>query len=318
VAEQEAGIIHDEPTVHILATVRNPALRPAALLVFKTLRTAFPNLLIKVYGNALAGASNEQVADAATSVEALYVRMPPQAHDEWIQRLIETETQPFLICDTDMVFWRDMEGLLFPPETMSGRFEPEFHEEWTNSIHAERLHTCLMYLNPAGLRARMAHYLTQHVPSVFPRASVEFIRQHFVPRLGQPPLFYDSMAGAWHAFQGEPFGELQNSAFDHLSCGTYVDVIGQTEGLRDLGAFHAAVYDNLALAHGLRVKQQEWYEERGRGPLWWQRSVARLANESEPQELVTGGGGASVPASRLFCSPPGSSVASPHQSQSKE
>jgi hypothetical protein len=91
-----------KPTVHILATVRNPALRPAALLVFQTLRTAFPNLLVKVYGNALAGESNELVADAAAKVEALYVRMPPQAHDEWIQRLIETETQPFLICDTDI------------------------------------------------------------------------------------------------------------------------------------------------------------------------------------------------------------------------
>lgn len=262
-----------KPVVHILATVRNPALREAALLVFRTIRVAFPTWEIRVYGNALAGQSNDQVAEAAAKAGALYMRMPPTAHDEWILRLLETSTEPFLICDTDMVFWENMEDRLHAPELISGRYEPGFNEEWTQSWHAERLHTCLMYLNPAGLRAATRHYLTKHVPSVFPKASVEFYRQHFVPRLGQLPLFYDTMAGVWHALSGEPFGELQNSCFEHLNCGSYVDEIGKTTGLKDLEAFHRAVYADVNLARGLRVKQQEWYEEHGNGPAWWQRQA---------------------------------------------
>lgn len=264
------------PVVHILATVRNPRLRAGTLLVFKTLRTGFPTWNVRVYGNGLAGESNELVANAAAEAGAFYVRMPPITHDEWINNLLLVEGQPFLVCDTDMVFWRNMEEVLHPPQIMSGRYEPEFQEEWTNSLHVERLHTCLMYLNPQGFRAAQAEYLTRHVPIVFPQARIELVRQHFVPRLGQLPMFYDTMAGAWHALQGEPFGELQNSAFEHLHCATYADEIGKCDSLRDMAAMHQAVYDNLGLAHGLRQKQAQWYEERGYGPRWWQRAPGQL------------------------------------------
>lgn len=269
------------PTLNILATVRNPALLPAALLVFKTLRTGFPTWNIRVWGNGLAGGSNAAVMQATHAVGGQYIHIQSVSHDEWIERLIQTESHPFAICDTDMVFWEELESVLPTPELISGRFEPGFDEPLTGCWHVERLHTCLMLLNPQAIRAATRDWMARHVPSVFPNAETQFIRQHFVPRINATPLFYDSMAGLWQACKGGPFGEIQNARFEHLHCGTYADVMSGCDALKDLQAFHSAVYADTEMARGLRLKQQEWYEERGCGPFWWQRAPGQIIKEEE-------------------------------------
>ena len=261
-------------TINILATVRNPALLDAALLVFKTLRTGFPTWPVRVFGNGLTGDALDQMANAATSNGCEFVWIPQTTHDAWIETLIETQGQPFGICDTDMIFWHNMESLLSVPEHFSGRFEPGFNEEWTGCWHVERLHTCLMLLNPQTIRAWTRHWMTQHVPSVFPAAETQFIRQHFVPQRGGKPLFYDSTAGLWQAGIGTPFTPEQDAGFEHLHCGTYADVIGKHLSVDNFAANQRAICANPELARGLKHQQDFYYQEQGNGPRWWQ-SVTR-------------------------------------------
>lgn len=244
--------------VHILATCRKPELLPAALLVFKTLRLGFPLPPVVVYGNGLTASAAGEVQQAAAAAKASFNWIRPTAHDVWLEHLIATQNNPFWICDTDLVF---LGGIPEPAAGtwLSGRFEPGFNEEWTRCWHAERLHTCLLYLDPVHLRAVMRSWLHQHVPPIFSHAGAEFVRQHFVPRYGQTPMFYDTAAGLYAAFGGTPFDAETDAAFEHLHCGTYSDLIGQCESLKDLPAVHSAVLADPAAARGLRVQQEKYY-----------------------------------------------------------
>jgi hypothetical protein len=246
-----------KPGVHILAHVRKPELLPAALLVFRTLRTGFPESHVMVWGNALAGTAAQAVEHAARGAGAEFRNLPlPGKHDGWVEDLIQTGLEPFWICDTDIIFWEAVEDWRAP--TFMGRLEPEFDEEWTKTRHMERLHSSLMYINPAAVRAEMRRFMAK-IPAPFGHtARFPFVQQHFVPLRGQQPLFYDTCAGMWHAFEGQPFTEQQNRAYEHLHCATYADLI-ELEGLQDA---HAAIYSNPTLARGMRETQDAYYNRR--------------------------------------------------------
>ncbi len=247
--------------VHILATCRNPALLGATTLVFRTLRTGFPSAEVVVYGNGLAREHAAVVQEEAAKCDAAFNWIRPTAHDVWLEHLVQTQPGPFWICDTDLVYFQPV-----PPPApgvwLSGRYEPSFAEEWTASLHVERLHTCLLYLDPQLLRAKMRAWQSRHVPAIFGHAETHFIRQHFVPVAGRAPHFMDTAAGLYHAFGGAPFDPAANECFEHLHCGTYSDLIGRCASLGDLGAVHAAVVADVQQARGLREAQEKYYVTR--------------------------------------------------------
>lgn len=254
-------------TVHILATVRKPELLDAALLVFATLRVGFPEATVKVWGNGLKPFHQELLRQAATSVSVEFRNLEPTAHDAWIEALIQESLDPFWICDTDVVFWGPMAraGLEKGSDlVMAGRWEPEFDEEWTGTRHMERLHTAVMWLNPSALRSGMWEWMAR-IPKPW-RNSAQFalVRQQFVPLLNGPTLFYDTLAGMYHALKPQggcvAFEEEQDGAFDHLHCATYADQV-KLNGV-DLQAAHSAIYQDPSRARGMRVKQNEYYQKR--------------------------------------------------------
>lgn len=253
------------PTVYILATVRNPALLDAALLVFKTLRTGFPTAHVFVCGNGLEVFAAQEVKHAADRIGAAFNNHPRLFHDRFIEDLLLAGSGPFWVCDTDMVFfgkvedWFDQEKA----EPMAGRFEPEFLEEWTKSCHVERLHTCLMWLNAPVIRQGMRSWMGGF-PGMFAQAQMNLVREQFIPVRGQEPLFYDTCAGLYHALGGREFTAEQNDAFEHLHCGTYSDQI-KVPGLKDLAEVHKAVFANPSLARGLFLRQSKYYQSRKRG-----------------------------------------------------
>lgn len=253
-------------TIHILATVRKPDLLPAALLVFKTLRTGFPSSPAIVWGNALDSDAARALQAAAEGVGARFINLPATSHDAWIESLVGKLNEPFWICDTDVVFVQRMAepaaGTLF-----AGRYEPEFNEEFTETIHVARLHTAVMWIDPANLRCAIRTWQAR-IPEPW-RSSAQFalVRQHFIPVLSEThgPLFYDTMAGLWQAGMGEAFTEEQNAAFEHLHCSTYVDeVIKGAPSLQDLQSVHKMIYANPQLARGLRLEQDLYYKSRAK------------------------------------------------------
>ncbi len=252
-----------KPALHILATVRNAELLKAALLVFCTLRVGFPSNPVWVWGNALDHESAQAVQAACAAAGAQFRNCPATSHDAWIEQFIGKFNEPFWICDTDVVFFAPMQPPRIGSRLFSGRYEPEFNEEFTDTIHVERLHTAVMWFNPVPLRNFIRTWQAK-IPNPW-RASAQFtlIRQNFVPVFDGPTKFYDTTAGLFHAFEGTPFNDDQNGAFEHLHCATYADeVVKGAPSLKDLQSVHEMIYANPALARGLNQQQTAYYTSR--------------------------------------------------------
>lgn len=249
-----------QPSVHVLATCLNLSLLDNTIMVFRTLRTGFPTAKVWVWGNKLGVVESASVEAACKDVGAAYTPLHTRiAHDVWIEGLLDAAKEGFWVCDTDMVFWGAVEG--FAAGRMAGRLEPAFVEPWSKTHKAERLHTCLLWLDAPAIRAAVKEWLLQWHPVGFPFfPEVQLVRQTFVPQgSGKPPLFYDTCAGLWQAIGGTAFTEAQNAAFGHLHCGTYADRIERA--LPGIGEVHRAVWPNLEAARGLRTQQQQFYAD---------------------------------------------------------
>ena len=251
--------------VHILATVRRAELLPAARLVFHTLRTGFPSEPVCVWGIALDAASAAVLAADTAAVGGKFQNLPATAHDAWIETLVNKLTDPFWVCDTDVVFFDRMtapKGAVF-----AGRYEPAFDEEFTDTVHMERLHTAVMYLNPERVRMAVREWMAKIPEPWRNSATFPLFRQNFVPVLRdgvkQKTLFYDTLAGLHQAVGGTAFTPAQDAAFEHLHCATYAQEAARgAASLKDLPAVHAAVYADPATARGLKLAQDHYYHNR--------------------------------------------------------
>ena len=247
-------------TVHILATCR-PKTLPAALLVFRTLRTGFPTASVTVWGNDLRVDDERIVKECCAKSGCEFIGLETEvSHDSWIEQLLHAATEPFWVCDTDMVFFKSVEG--FGSGLIAGRFEPAFVEPWTKTHKADRLHTSLLWFNTMLLRSAMISWIRKWHPQGFPFApDTQFIRQCYVPQgAGKPPMFYDTCAGLYQALGGTHFTDEQNAAFEHLHCGVYADKI--SVALPGIQEVHTSVFIDGSNAAGLSKAQNEFYRER--------------------------------------------------------
>lgn len=258
--------------LHILATVRKPELMRAATLVFQTLRVGFPDADVVVWGNALTYQAMAHLSRFAEAVGGRLQNLPPTSHDRWIESLLQSQTEGFWICDTDVVFTADLESRTrtrTTTSTMMGRFEPEFLEEWTGTRHMARLHTAVMWLDAPRLRGKIREWMCRIPMPWRNTAEFDLVRQHFVPLARaatalrargdrRETLFYDSCAGLWHALGGRAFKDEENACFEHLHCATYVDCMNH-EGLQ---AFHQRAYANPKSIAGAQIEQEKYYAQR--------------------------------------------------------
>lgn len=248
---------------HILITVLDESRVDAATLVFRTLRAGFPtaDVFVDLNGEMLFGCALNIMEVARESGVKHVNPIRGRSHGEWIEGLIATRHEPFWICDGDVIFfdrvehwldhWKDGSALF------AGRYEPDFMEPWTKTVHVARLHPSLMWINPVPLRTAMRGWPGK--PEFFDSVQKELIQWHWVPR-NFSLQFYDTMAGLWQAgLGGVPFAtDEQNAAFEHLFCGSYAHLTPLSGDLSDV---HRAIIANPMAAKGLWFEQQRWYAE---------------------------------------------------------
>lgn len=178
--------------------------------------------------------------------------IPPVAHGEWIEMLMVSEREPFWICDTDMVFFDKVEDWKFDG-LFAGRYEPQFFEPWTQTVHMARLHPSLMWFNPVPLRTEIRAWPGKN--GFFDTVESGLFRWHWVPEWGKPLRFYDTCSGLHHAFKGIAFTDEQEQCFAHLMCGSYGHLIKSHKNIA-MECFH-----NPEMARPLLAYQKEWYQE---------------------------------------------------------
>lgn len=243
-------------TVYIKATVRRAELIDNATLVFKTLRVGFPDQRVVVLADAV------HVRHAAT-VAGCDVVSDDGTHDAWIASLIEAGEEPFWICDPDVIFhapveWREGGRL-------AGPLEPEHWCPYTQAYHTERLHTCLMRIDPATVRDGL-HAWWRNRPGTPWDGAHDLVRQSWTP--GRPLRFHDTMSRVYQAIGGAPFGEATLNTFTHLHAGSFSDLL-------------AKQYPELERAHA----HFRAHPESGRG--LWRAQLAHQAT-ARPKPVLAG------------------------------
>lgn len=266
-----------KPTVHILATCRKPELLPAMLMTFDTLRVGFPTADIVVWMN---GLSPDHRKALLARCEDFVMRFEETngriQHAPWIEERVYREAQPFYICDTDCCFWRSVEDWTWDAP-LAGRYIPEFYDAWSSTWCQPRLHTSLMYIDPARIRQEIGYYYDS-LPMVPFMERPNLFASHCVPRkitegstTGEDwPFGYWKTETAWfdtasmlyQVVKSQAFNEDQLDCYDHVNAATWMDIIGEAHPSlrRD---YELALKDRTTLK-GAWVRQNAFYEAASR------------------------------------------------------
>ena len=226
-------------TVFIKAMVRNPALIENSLLVFKTLRVGFPDNKVVVCTD------NPEVEKEARGVDCqVHPNNLGEPHDCWIASLIEAGDEPFWICDTDIIFHAKINYL--DGGRLAGPLEPEHWCPYTKAWHTERLHTCLMRIDPEAVRtAELAFW--RDIARTPWDSRHELVSQSWSP--GRPLRFHDTMSRLYQAIGGVPFDAHTLAAFSHLHAGTFADLLAKE--YPDMARAHAHFHAHPETSKGL-------------------------------------------------------------------
>jgi hypothetical protein len=242
--------------VFILATCRKPKLLPYTTLVFDTLRVGFPTATIGVYLNNLDVETSKVIVGLANKIQA-GTKTTNTIHHKWIESLIESEQEPFWICDTDVVFYNSFEQLI-TDKALAGCRIPEWQDEFSGAITRSRLHPSLLYINPALVKSKLAEFRAVCPDSPF-TPFCNPIYPLCLP-LNNRMYFHDTCSLLYHAIGGQSFTDIEKDKYFHFNFGTIPDLV--LPRLKDADKMIAArqvVLDNPELGRGAWRFQDEYY-----------------------------------------------------------
>lgn len=248
-------------TVHILSTCRNTDLLPYSLLVFDSLRVGFPHADVTVHINKRGMDEDSfDIIKKRAALEGCDTVEADTIHHEWIEQLVKQNSEPFWICDTDVVFHGEVEGWEFSTP-LAGRRIPEWDDEFTKCITRSRLHTSLMHINPVEVRAAIKNYNSKLTETEFAPPCNLFhpLRIPFNSRT----YFHDTTSLLYHAIGGQPLTPLQLDCFSHFDFGTISDlVLTHLSNREDMAEKRDHALHNPELTKGEWRRQEEYYQSR--------------------------------------------------------
>lgn len=209
-----------QASVRILATCRSERLLPFTLLVFRTLRIGFPSADVLVTGNALPTYAIARVAEACAATGCGFENRPETIHHRYIEQLVASESGPFILSDTDVIFYDKVEDWKFTT-LLAGYRVPDW-ESKCGHITRSRLHPSLMFIDPIRVRGFADHFTEEKPLTPFmPPANLFY--PILIPINGRLH-FFDTMSLCYHLFGGTAFTDVQKDAYFHFHAGTISDL----------------------------------------------------------------------------------------------
>jgi hypothetical protein len=249
----------------------------ASTFVFKSFRVGFPTAeLVLVVGNTAPDLRDKIFARAAEAgLDVTRNDDYATAHlFDIYEGFLRTEKAPFFYCDTDIVFWDSIEKHVpeFSHVSLAGRLIPKFYNPMQHSIVAERLHNCLLYVDPDRFAREMNEYFQLIGPDSGYTPHPNLVRPMFVTlkeeqegRRERTYYFYDTWALAYHALSSPmAFSDEVDACFDHLFGGTIAHSIGEAAGI-DYPALHRRAMQNPQLIRGMWPKQRALFKANLKG-----------------------------------------------------
>jgi len=258
-------------TVCILATCLKPELLPAATLVFKTLRTGFPNadVLVSIQTPELESDHplRDKIVDECVRTGAQWELQKFDGflkHPAWIRDMLSTHRGRLVLLDTDIVFWKNCEDFDFDAD-IAGYRCPKFYAEMPPCITMPRLHTSFLWFRNSQdiykrYRARQQGELTPPFTPYDPFTPFVYYHDGVMH-------FQDTATGLCDLGTVGEFTERHLKHYDHLNCGTIIDVVSsKMQGGKDMLAFHKGVYENPELLRGAWKLWDTYYKTRSVKP----------------------------------------------------
>lgn len=246
--------------VFILTYCRNLDLLGGSTLVFKTLRTGFPTAEVHVADNCSLADARPVIQASADAAGCRFSQFNKEvAHHGFIEYVLSRYDGPIVFLDPDVIFWEPCEHWQFS-SVAAGRLIPRFHDEYSDTKTAERLHTSFLWV-PDAARLRSAVAETR-------RGHWDF--QPFQPysyRSHHGWVRFDCGAGLYAAMgdRCQPYDEGQLSAYDHLFLGSHLDLVLSSlpgDEAQVLSAVHAQAQSDPTSLKGLWLTQQAYFERR--------------------------------------------------------
>lgn len=256
--------------VHIHTTLDESKLDSASTLVFRSIRTGFPTSEIHVWFNRPRHEPKSYYLDKINDVDA-EIHFTNDGHPDWIEKLIETSSEPFWLCDPDVFFHGNIEqyDALLEDCPLVGRRIPAFNCPFTGYDTMSRIHTCLMRINPTRCRKQVGVFWESQI--CIPDFNGHFFGDLFVkPKIflkqKSRVQFHDTCSELSSIVGGRDFSECVsgheldiNSLFDHLNCGTYSDIIDSSG---QLTTDNRMISESPEQFKGLWRKQLEYFKRR--------------------------------------------------------
>ncbi len=247
--------------VFLLLTCHEPELFPYTRLVFDSIRTGFPSSEIVLRSNRLSAEHQGRLEKPAKDAGAQWEQSnEPTIHHEWIENLVKNETDPFWICDSDVIFYESVEHWRFDT-ALAGYRMPEWQDEFAGAITRARLHPSLMWINPRQVVSELEKATAGVAATRFTPLANPFYPQ-VLPFNGRL-YFYDTVAILYHTIGGSAFTDRQKEAYFHFHFGTISNLVlpklAEAEAMR---AMRLALLARPSLGRGQWRTQEEYLTAR--------------------------------------------------------
>ena len=246
--------------VFILLTCRKPELLDYTTLVFETLRTGFPTFDIFVRSNFLPDYAVGKIEKLVKDTDCQWEDYTSETiHHKWIEDLVNRETEPFWICDSDIIFYESIEGWRFDAALAGWRI-PEWQDDFSGSITRARLHGSLLYMDPVKIKAQWAER-TKPCPETPFTPLVDPFNPLVQPINGRL-YFHDTCSVLYHAIGGTAFTDRQKDAYFHFNFGTLSDLVmprlGAAVGI-NMDVVRKEILSDPIKGRGMWRAQEEYY-----------------------------------------------------------
>jgi hypothetical protein len=274
----ESGVSKSVPTVFILTFCRRVDLFYGTSLIFKTLRTGFPNSRVIVVDNASVPSARRKITELARKegCEHYQIEEADVEHPDFLETALSAFAASghgkgsLVFLDPDICFWENCEDFRFDT-LMAGRLCRSYVCEATETVGMPRLHTSFLWIQN-GMRLW--------------QAICDIRRRHY--DFSPFGTWTGKIAGRWHRYDtgcslyaalGErmdAFEEKHLRRFDHIFGGSHIDWLedvldpstlamfkqahadarnGNVDALRGIGKVQESVWQSLRPGRAAAVKR---------------------------------------------------------------
>ena len=226
-----------------------------SLLVFDTIRVGFPTAEIIVVDNNSITDAVIEIEKAAYSVNAQFVKLENQVlHRDYLRYILncENDDAQIYIIDPDVILWENVETFT-TNKLLSGRLIPEFFDAYTDTITKPRIHTSFLYIPSVKL-------LINKINALENKYCTDLIKYATLKINGNWTM-WDTFGQVFECLHSdiEIFTEKQNDCFDHIFCGSHLNIIAKRHNNPRLHEIHRLSIENPQELKGIWREQHDFF-----------------------------------------------------------